>query len=68
MQPLLKSHSTMKLQSAFMLSGWGSLGDSRVQPGVAATAAGVGRETAQVLPLAECVCMFFLSLASASGS
>ena len=51
-----------------MLSGWGSLGDSRVQPGVAATAAGVGRETAQVLPLAECVCMFFLSLASASGS
>lgn len=59
-QPPLKSHSTMKLQSGFVLSGWGSPGDSRVQWGVAAIAAGVGREPArrepaQVLPLAECV-------------
>lgn len=39
-----KCRSTMKLQSGFMRSGWGSLGDSRVQRGVAATAARVGRE------------------------
>lgn len=63
-QPPLKSHSMLKLQSGLVLSGWGSPGDSRVQRGVAATAAGVGRETAQVLLLTECVCMFFLSLAS----
>lgn len=51
-----------------MRSGWGSLGDSRVQRGVAATATGVGGETAQVLPLAERVCMLCLSLASVFGS
>lgn len=62
----MKSHLTMKLQSGFVLSGWGSPGDSRVQRGVAATAAGVGRETAQVLLLAECVCVHVLSISGFS--